>query len=76
LRTFVDVTTALRERGISCEIYPDADKEDKQFKYAKRKNIPYIVTSNGDGKLKVKNIIDGTSAILSVDELVHFSFGR
>jgi histidyl-tRNA synthetase len=76
LRTFVDVTTALRERGISCEIYPDADKEDKQFKYAKRKNIPYIVTSNGDGKLKVKNIIDGTSAILSVDELVHFSFGH
>jgi histidyl-tRNA synthetase len=76
LRTFVDVTTALRERGISCEIYPDADKEDKQFKYAKRKNIPYIVTSNGDGNMKVKNIIDGTSAILSVDELVHFSFGH
>jgi histidyl-tRNA synthetase len=76
LRIFVDVTTALRERGISCEIYPDADKEDKQFKYAKRKNIPYIVTSNGDGKLKVKNIIDGNSEILSVDELLHFSFGR
>jgi histidyl-tRNA synthetase len=76
LRTFIYVTTALRERGISCEIYPDADKEDKQFKYAKRKNIPYIVTSNGDGNMKVKNIIDGTSAILSVDELVHFSFGH
>jgi histidyl-tRNA synthetase len=65
----------LRTRNISCEIYPDADKEDKQFKYAKRKNIPYIVTLNSDDRnYKVKNIKTGQSNILNADELVNFSF--
>lgn len=76
LNKILEATTSLRARGISCEMYPDADKEDKQFKYAKRKNIPYIVASNGDGRLKVKNIIDGTSVIVSIDELSAFSFGH
>lgn len=65
----------LRHRNISCEIYPDADKEDKQFKYAKRKNIPYIVTLNTDGiNYKVKNIITGDSQILHAESLATFDF--
>lgn len=65
----------LRKRNISCEIYPDTDKEDKQFKYAKRKNIPYIVTLNTDDKnYKVKNIKTGESNILNADDLLNFEF--
>ena len=65
----------LRKKNTSCEIYPDADKEDKQFKYAKRKNIPYIVSLNIDGQnYKVKNIKTGASNILSADDLVKFEF--
>jgi histidyl-tRNA synthetase len=65
----------LRHRNISCEVYPDADKEDKQFKYAKRKNIPYIVSLNSDRiNYKVKNIVTGESHILHVESLAEFDF--
>jgi histidyl-tRNA synthetase len=74
LDKIVDAAASLRTRGISCEIYPDADKEDRQFKYAKRKNIPYIIASNGDGQLKVKNINDGQSHIVRFEELADFRF--
>ncbi|HUQ65838.1 MAG TPA: histidine--tRNA ligase [Flavitalea sp.] len=69
------IARILRTRNISCEIYPDADKEDKQFKYAKRKNIPYIVTLNtSDKNYKLKNIKTGISDILNADDLVNFIF--
>lgn len=74
LKKTFQVVTTLRRRNISCEVYPDADKEDKQFKYAKRKNIPYIVASNGDGRLKVKNISDGQSYILTFEQVADFNF--
>jgi histidyl-tRNA synthetase len=65
----------LRNRSVSCEVYPDADKEDKQFKYAKRKNIPYIVSLNSDRvNYKVKNIVTGESHILHVESLAEFAF--
>ena len=65
----------LRHRNISCEVYPDTDKEDKQFKYAKRKNIPFIVTLNTDGvNYKVKNITTGESQILHAESLAKFDF--
>jgi histidyl-tRNA synthetase len=33
----------LREKGIACELYHEKVKFDKQFKYAEKKNIPYVV---------------------------------
>ncbi|MBS1576505.1 MAG: histidine--tRNA ligase [Bacteroidetes bacterium] len=38
----------LRAKGIPCELYHEAGKMDKQFKYAEKKNIPYaaIIGSN------------------------------
>ncbi|HEY9122885.1 MAG TPA: histidine--tRNA ligase, partial [Bacteroidales bacterium] len=33
----------LRQNGISCEIYPDAQKLKKQFDYANKKNIQFVV---------------------------------
>ena len=71
----LQLAASMRKRNISCEIYPDTDKEDKQFKYAKRKNIPYIVTLNTDGKnYKLKNIRTGESNILNADSLLNFEF--
>lgn len=34
---------ALRAEGIACEIFHEPAKMDKQFKYADKKNIPFIV---------------------------------
>lgn len=33
----------LRTKGINCELYHEVQKFDKQFKYAEKKNIPFIV---------------------------------
>ena len=33
----------LRESGIACELFHEPAKMDKQFKYAEKKHIPYIV---------------------------------
>lgn len=37
------VAATLRETGINTEVYPSADKMDKQLKYADKKGIPYVV---------------------------------
>ena len=75
ISTVSQLANSIRNRNISCEVYPDADKEDKQFKYAKRKKIPFIVTLNSDGKnYKVKNINTGDSNILSTEDLINFSY--
>ena len=37
-----DVATALRARGINCEVAPQADKFGKQIRYADRRGIPYV----------------------------------
>ena len=33
----------LRESGISAELFPDNKKTIKQFNYANKRNIPYVV---------------------------------
>jgi histidyl-tRNA synthetase len=36
------VATALRERGIACEVAPKPAKFGKQIRYAERRGIPYV----------------------------------
>ena len=33
----------MRDKGISCELYHEDARFDKQFKYAEKKNIPFVV---------------------------------
>jgi histidyl-tRNA synthetase len=42
-KTVFTLMQQLREKGIPCELYPDKVKFDKQFKYADKKNIPFVV---------------------------------
>jgi histidyl-tRNA synthetase len=46
----------LRDRSVSCELYHENSKMDKQFKYAEKKNIPYIAIL-GSRELENKTII-------------------
>jgi histidyl-tRNA synthetase len=41
--TAFKLMNALRDEGISCELYPESVKMDKQFKYADKKAIPYAI---------------------------------
>ncbi|HEX5652368.1 MAG TPA: histidine--tRNA ligase [Chitinophagaceae bacterium] len=67
----------VRERGISGELYPENSKFDKQFKYADKKNIPYVVIMGEEemnsGTCKVKNTRTGEQQSLPA-EIVALKF--
>jgi histidyl-tRNA synthetase len=69
------VMQELRERNISCELYHENSKVDKQFKYAEKKNIPFVITLNADEKTaRIKDIRNGKLEILPLASLLTFNF--
>ena len=68
----------LREKGVRGELYHENSKFDKQFKYAEKKNIPYVVILGEEevkaGPVKLKNIKTGEQQTLSQEALINFSF--
>jgi histidyl-tRNA synthetase len=57
LKVLKDLHTA----GISAELYPDAKKINKQFEYADKRNIPYVISIGEkemeSGRAALKNMI-------------------
>ena len=70
------VMQALRSQGISCELFHEAAKMDKQFKYADKKNIPFIIIIGSKEIEKkeavVKNLKTGVQQIIPLDQLKLF----
>lgn len=68
----------LRHRGIRCELYHEPAKFDKQFKYAEKKNIPYIIILGEEEinskSCKIKNLSTGNQSEIGWNELPGFSF--
>ena len=63
----------LRNKGISCELYPEAHKLDKQFKYAEKKNIHYAVTLGENSEpCKLKDFKNNTMESIAPGELINF----
>jgi histidyl-tRNA synthetase len=64
----VAVATALRRRGIACEVAPSAARVGKQIRYAERRGIPYVwfpgAAEAGD---EVKDIRSGEQVPASAD---------
>ncbi|MGL6269740.1 MAG: histidine--tRNA ligase, partial [Chitinophagaceae bacterium] len=68
-----------RSAGIPCEIYHEQAKFDKQFKYAEKKRIPYIVIAGSEelsnGTCKIKNLETGEQRIVNKKDMaagIHF----
>ena len=63
----------LRSVGISCELYYEHAKLDKQFKYATKKNIGFAVIIGSremdDGTCIVKNLEAGTQQTIPLEKL-------
>ena len=59
--TSLGVATALRARGIPCEVAPKADRFGKQIRYADRRGIPYVwfPGAGEKGRDQVKDIRSG-----------------
>ncbi len=68
----------LRQRNIRCELYHENVKFDKQFKYAEKKNIPYVVIV-GSNELEqstctIKNLLQGSQQTILQKELINYDF--
>lgn len=68
------VLSQLRHAGISAELYPDQAKIKKQFTYADKKQIPYVVILGDDemasGKISLKELSSGQQETLDMEDLV------
>jgi len=68
----------LRANGVKSELYHETTKFDKQFKYAEKKQIPYIIII-GDKELdsataQVKDLRSGQQSPVPFGDLAKFSF--
>lgn len=54
----------LRGRGIRCELFHEPSKIDKQYKYAERKKIPFVISLENEG-FKIKDIRSGKVDLVS-----------
>lgn len=74
--TCIKLANQLRKNGISCEIYPQKAKFDKQFKYANSKNIAYVVIIGEDeiknNNISIKDMQSGEQKTINSSDLVSF----
>jgi histidyl-tRNA synthetase len=68
----------LRRGGVRCELYHEISKFDKQFKYAEKKNIPYIIIIGekemNEGTCNIKKLSTGVQQTIASGDLISFDF--
>lgn len=68
----------IRKLGIRAEMFHESSKFDKQFKYAEKKQIPYVIIIGTkeveSNTCVIKNLKTGQQEIIEQSELVHFKF--
>lgn len=59
----IALATELRSKGLRVDLYPEADKMGKQFKYASSREIPYVAIIGDDerarGEVAIKDLRSG-----------------
>ncbi len=64
----------LRSSGIACELYHEATKINKQFTYAEKKNIPFVIIIGSkemeEKNCTVKELSTGNQQTIAVEKLV------
>jgi histidyl-tRNA synthetase len=70
----------LRSSGIACELYHEATKINKQFTYAERKNIPFVIIIGSkemeEKNCAVKNLATGNQEIVALEKLADYLKNR
>ena len=68
----------LRKSGIAAELFHESSKFDKQFKYAEKKKIPFIIIIGEkemtDGTCTIKNLGTGEQKTVAIGELISYPF--
>jgi histidyl-tRNA synthetase len=66
----------LRQGGISVQVFPELDKLQKQFKYAHRQNIPYVIIIGSleadNNTVTIKHMDSGEQQTVAQSEVVNF----
>ena len=69
---------SLRGHGLRCELYHEPVKFDKQFKYAEKKNIPYVVIIGAreleTGSAIIKDLRSGKQETTSLASVASYPF--
>ncbi len=68
----------LRQKGVRCELFHEQSKFDKQFKYAEKKSIPFIIII-GEKELKentcnIKNLTTSQQETIEAAALLTYTF--
>ena len=71
----IGIGAQLRSAGINTEVYPDVTKKiSKQFEYANKKQIPFVIVVGGDemktGELTLKNMSSGEQVKIKINEII------
>jgi histidyl-tRNA synthetase len=68
------VLTQTRAAGINADIYPEPAKIKKQFDYADKRQVPYVVIIDTEemetGNLTLKNIVTGEKEKLTIEAII------
>ncbi|HMU45395.1 MAG TPA: histidine--tRNA ligase [Chitinophagaceae bacterium] len=68
----------LRKNNIRCELFHEQSKFDKQFKYAEKKGIPYIIIIGSkemeEKTCTVKHLLSGKQEVIAQSKLAQFEF--
>lgn len=71
---------SVREKGVCCELYHETVKLDKQFKYAEKKQIPYVVIIGSDelanNQCRIKTLASGVQETIGAEQLTTYPFGQ
>lgn len=75
LPIILDTAYKLRKNNIPTEVFPQTTRKlDKQFTYADKKKIPYVVIIGenelANGRIKIKNMINGLQFDIDINESV------
>jgi histidyl-tRNA synthetase len=77
-KTAFGLMQKLRDNNIPCELYHEQAKFDKQFKYAEKKKINFVVIIGSEelksGNCAVKNLQTGEQQIIAQSAILQYNF--
>jgi histidyl-tRNA synthetase len=76
----LELARALRADGLRVDLYPEADKLGKQFKYAASRSIPFVAVlgdeERAQGKVGLKEMTTGKQRTVNQSEIVALVRGK
>ena len=77
-KTAFHLMQSLRDKGIACELFHENAKFDKQFKYADKKQMAFVVIIGSEelqsGMCKIKNLQSGDQQLVQQSAITSFPF--